>query len=243
MVNASSPDCLTGISTSSGTTHGYALNVLGIALGCMGSLSINIGNNLQAKGLQEESSSSHGSTAGKGNKTLWAVGTFVFVMATLINFTAFGFAPASVVAPLESLQFVANLLFAKFVNKKTLTWRMLIGTAMILVGTVVTVIFGPIDGTLIVSLDTLVRYWDAPGWLGYLAIVISIAGLAELTHGYYSHAQRQGKSLPGQASILPMSFATGTALLASQAVVQSKCFAEVVKLFAAGCAVELLESW
>ena len=232
--------CLTGISTTPGTHHGYALNALGIALGCIGSLSINLGNNLQAKGLQTKQSSSDG---GGGDKTLWAIGTAVFVMATLINFTAFGFAPASVVAPLESLQFVANLFFAKFVNKKTLTWRMLIGTAMILVGTVITVIFGPIDGTLIVSLDSLVAYWDAPGWLAYLAIVICIAGIAELTHGFYSHAQRRGESLPGQAAILPMSFATGTALLASQAVVQSKCFAEVVKLFAAGCAVELFESW
>lgn len=46
------------------------------------------------------------------------LGSVVFFVASLIQFAAFAFAPASVVAPLESLQFIANIAFGKFVNKQ-----------------------------------------------------------------------------------------------------------------------------
>lgn len=75
---------------------GYGLNGLGIALGCVGSISINIGNNLQSRGLDELNPS----------QSTWLLGTVIFFVASIIQFVAFAFAPASVVAPLESLQFV-----------------------------------------------------------------------------------------------------------------------------------------
>ena len=157
--------CDEGINAASsahGQHVGYGLNGLGVLLGCVGSISINIGNNLQARGHAEGSS-------GKGTLV---IGSAVFFMASMIQFTAFAFAPASVVAPLESLQFVANLAFAKYVNKQVITPRMYLGTTLILVGTVMAVINGPIDGTLLVPLDRLTAFWDAEEWLVYLACVL-----------------------------------------------------------------------
>ena len=93
LVMAANSTCIKEGTTAS-SNIGYGLNALGIALGCIGSISINIGNNLQARGhnLKQQST--------------WLLGTVVFFLASLIQFVAFAFAPASVVAPLESLQFV-----------------------------------------------------------------------------------------------------------------------------------------
>lgn len=71
------------------------------------------------------------------------VGTIVFVSASVINFVAFAFAPASILAPLESLQFVSNLLFGKIVNKVPVTRRMLCGCGAVIAGTVLAVALGP----------------------------------------------------------------------------------------------------
>jgi len=81
--------CDEGINAASsahGQHVGYGLNGLGVLLGCVGSISINIGNNLQARGHAEGSS-------GKGTLV---IGSAVFFMASMIQFTAFAFAPASV---------------------------------------------------------------------------------------------------------------------------------------------------
>ena len=109
------------------TTHGhlgYGLNALGVVMGCVGSISINIGNNLQAKGHAEAQAHAAG-TAAAPKTNLFVLGTAVFVLASIIQFVAFAFAPASVVAPLESLQFVSNVAFAKYVNNQVVTRRML----------------------------------------------------------------------------------------------------------------------
>jgi drug/metabolite transporter (DMT)-like permease len=219
-----------------GSGAGYGLNGLGIALGCVGSLSINLGNNLQARGHAEHA-------AGNKESPLWLVGTVVFFLASLIQFVAFAFAPASVVAPLESLQFIANLAFAKFVNKQTVTPRMALGTLLILIGTVVAVTFGPIDGTLLVPLDTLLANWDADGWIIYLSCILLTAALAECVHKYYAEAEAKGEPLWASSKLLPGSFALSSSLVGTQAVVQAKCMAELVKLITAGCIGEVLSSW
>ena len=209
---------------------GHQLNWLGVALGCLGSTSINIGNNLQAKGHAEKNG-------------LWAVGTAIFFIASIIQFVAFAFAPASVVAPLESLQFVANLAFAKFVNHQTITGRMLWGTTLILIGTVIAVVSGPIDRAMLIPLETLNNYWIAPGWVVYISCVLVVAAVAELLHRRYVAAAKREAPLCGQAIMLPATFAVSSAMLGTQAVVQAKCAAEVVKLMAAGCLVEVLTNW
>ena len=146
-----------------------ALNSLGVAMGCGGSVFINVGNNLQAMGHQEE-----------GRQRLLPIGTAVFLCGSLCVFAAFTFAPASVVAPLESLQFVVNLAFQRVVNRVYITPHAAAGTLLILLGTVAAVVFGPIDASAPSSLRELEGYWESPGWLVYLGCILSIAALVEL---------------------------------------------------------------
>ena len=232
------------------TTHGhlgYGLNALGVVMGCVGSISINIGNNLQAKGHAEAQAHAAG-TAAAPKTNLFVLGTAVFVLASIIQFVAFAFAPASVVAPLESLQFVSNVAFAKYVNNQVVTRRMLGGTSLILLGTVIAVTLGPKDGRQLFTLEQLVGFWAAPGWLIYLSFVIGLALAAELTHVHYRRAASisasgGGRGLCGHDRILPLRFALSSSLVGTQAVVQAKCAAETLKLMISGCAVEVLSSW
>ena len=45
---------------------------------------------------------------------VWVFGTTVFLSGSLLNFWSYGFAPQSVLAALESIQFVTNIMFGKF---------------------------------------------------------------------------------------------------------------------------------
>ena len=44
----------------------------------------------------------------------WVIGTIIFVSGSLLNFASYAFAAQSMLASLESIQFVTNLLFGKF---------------------------------------------------------------------------------------------------------------------------------
>lgn len=115
---------------------------LGIVLGVLASIGINIGNNLQAVALQAQKAAA----AQQGERRqplLWHLGTAIFLAAALLNFSAFMFAPASILAPLESVQFVTNLLFSRLYKKIAITSRSLLAHSAIVAGTVIAVVFGP----------------------------------------------------------------------------------------------------
>ena len=79
--------------------------VFGIILGASASVGINLGNNIQAVGLRVKAST--------GSNKVFVIGTVIFISTSILNFAAFSLAPASLLAPLESLQFVTNLIFGK----------------------------------------------------------------------------------------------------------------------------------
>ena len=57
----------------------------------------------------------------------WVIGTIIFVSGSLLNFVAFAYAAQSMLASLESVQFVTNLLFGKFLLGAHVTQTMLAG--------------------------------------------------------------------------------------------------------------------
>lgn len=113
---------------------------IGITLGLAGSIFINTGNNMQSLGMHtlemekmhemkaeldrrqadnphelalfdDQDEEEMGEIAPSQSKT-WIAGTCIFVSGSLVNFAAFRFAPATILAPLEAIQFVSNLLFS-----------------------------------------------------------------------------------------------------------------------------------
>ena len=111
--------------------------VVGVLMGVVGSIGINIGQNLQAAGIMQMPED------GKPLQSrLWLIGLAVFIGFSLVNFAAFALAPASILTPLESIQFVTNVFYNKFVNRVHITRRMYFGVGLACVGTVFTVVFG-----------------------------------------------------------------------------------------------------
>ena len=47
----------------------------------------------------------------------WVIGTVVFVSGSLLNFASYAYAAQSMLASLESIQFVTNLIFGRFMLK------------------------------------------------------------------------------------------------------------------------------
>ena len=79
--------------------------VLGIGIAVVASVGINLGQNLQALGLQ----SSEEAVARPCSSRTWVIGLTIFITGSLLNFAAFSFAAASVVVPIEAVQFVTNV--------------------------------------------------------------------------------------------------------------------------------------
>ena len=70
----------------------------------------------------------------------------IFVVFSLINFGALALAPASILTPLESIQFISNIAYHRLVNGATVSRRMKLGVTIAILGTVLSVVFGASGG-------------------------------------------------------------------------------------------------
>ena len=94
---------------------------VGIALGVVGSVAINLGNNLQALGmtrLEIKKATAHLEELANGappddttndvidarESPVWIFGTATFITGSLLTFAAFAFAPQSILASIEGIQ-------------------------------------------------------------------------------------------------------------------------------------------
>ena len=136
----------------SGCSYDWCLP-LGVAIHVVGSVGINIGQNLQAKAMQ----SSPQVKAKPCSSRLWVIGLTIFITGSLLNFVAFTFASASILVPIEAVQFVVNVVFNKYVNGKATSVRMLSGVMLTICGTILCVVFGSTDARCFDLAEVLTR--------------------------------------------------------------------------------------
>ena len=184
------------------------LRPVGVSMGVVGSILINIGQNLQATAMQ----SSPEVQQNPGSSVTWRIGLGTFALGSLINFTAFAFAPTSILVPIESLQFVVNVAYGRFVNKKEISNKMLGGVLLTVSGTVLCVAFGPQEGNCF-TIHDLYGFWLDWGWWGWLISSIVTALIALSTHMNYSRRLQLGDNPPHHRIVLPVTYATSSALL------------------------------
>ena len=217
---------------------------VGIALGSFASVGINIGQNMQADGiatLPEELQ------AKPFKSRTWVIGETVFITCSIVNFAALALAPASVLVPLESIQFVTNVCYSRIVKKAMIPPKMLLGVALAVVGTVLTVVFGA-SGDSCKTLAQLEWAWTSAIWWIYLGITLSIAVVCLYIHKVYDKKTKAAKAAneePPKHSdlILPITFTLSSALLGgSQMIVQSKVFSELLSMLLQGY-FAMLTSW
>lgn len=63
----------------------------------------------------------------------WIIGLVMFIVGNCLNFASFAFAAQSLLASLGAIQFVSNVIFARFVLGERITWRILLATGLIVV--------------------------------------------------------------------------------------------------------------
>ena len=135
----------------------------------------------------------------------------IFTVFSLINFAALALAPASILTPLESIQFVTNVFYGKFINKAAITYKMYLGVACTVVGTALSVIFGAPGGGCH-SVEKLASFWTKPIWWTYLVTTIIVAAIAYAVHVTYGRRKRAGRPGPAHQIISPITFAISSAL-------------------------------
>lgn len=171
------PDFPPPSSPSSTNSAGWTV-IVGVLLGLAASIGINTGNNLQAVGLAIQQ------RTGKAPR-IWYIGVTTFAIASIANFGAFGFAPASILAPLDSIQFVTNLMFGKFFNKARIKRRMVFGSALIIFGCLFAVLFGPKSEPKLTLAD-LASFWAALGWIAYCSFIFGFVVAAQVARSALS---------------------------------------------------------
>ena len=206
---------------------------VGVIAGAFASVGINIGQNMQADGIRKLPE--HQREKEQWRSPLWRWGMGVFVSCSIVNFAALALAPASVLVPLESIQFVTNVCYAKLVHKSKISFRMVLGVFLAVVGTVLSVVFGATGGSC-KSLEDLEWAWkSSPAWWTFVGVSVTVALVCLRINRDYSNRVKMGQRAPGHQIVGPITFTLSSALLGgSQMIVQSKVFSELLAMIFQG---------
>ena len=168
-------------------------------------------------------------------KVLYLGGTALFFTSTFVVFGAMSLAPASILAPIESVQFVANVAFARCVNKQHISAAGYIASFVIVGGISLAVASGNHVNKALGPAD-LEKYWVATKWIVYLAGVVFFAGVAQLVWLVYERRSRhpEGRALPRTATVLPVLYALSSSMIGSISVLQAKCISELLETLSGG---------
>mmetsp|Transcript_35479 Transcript_35479/g.95186 ORF Transcript_35479/g.95186 Transcript_35479/m.95186 type:complete len:554 (+) Transcript_35479:113-1774(+) len=215
------------------TAAGGNTRVWGIICGLAGSIAINTGNNLQSLGMHKLELLAIKQAADNGIK-----------VSDAPEIAPYGLAEQSLLASLEAVQFVTNVLFGKFVLDSVVINRMYVGTVLTIIGTTVTVAFTSDESAPVESTLDLQGLWSNPVWLGYL-VFMTIAGVVlHVVYGAYAKAEEDGKPFKNSPTIMAVIFATFSALFGTLSVVFAKMLAVCVDLqFFADEKVPIFDDW
>lgn len=154
---------------------------------------------------------------------LWGIGTTTFVVSSVMTFVAFGFAAQSLLASLESVQFVSNIAFAKLVHKEEITYTMIVSTLLIVGGNALVVIFSGHNSLVLNGAEVFALYAENSAFHIYLAIAGTMCASAEYTWKYYHKSRLVHKvKLWNHSFVEPLCFCVSSAIIGAFAVVNAK---------------------
>lgn len=163
----------------------------------------------------------------------WVVGTIVFVSGSLLNFASYAFAAQSMLASLESVQFVTNLLFGRFMLGAHVTQTMLVGTLLTVTGTVMAVQFSSKD-TLELDVDDIKQLYLNPVYLSYLGIMGVLLLVLHIIYRRLDDLQNKNKPVKQSEIIMPIVYSVWSAMVGTQSTVQAKVLAELLAVQSSG---------
>lgn len=223
---------------------------IGVILITVGSIGNNLGNNLMSLGHAEERKAKEIEQSQKPKasakeadiespkpeegpevvseekpkRSWWLIGTIIFVAGALFTFASFGFGAQSLLASMESVQFVSNVVFVHYVHGQEVTPRMLLATLAIVGGNVLVVIFSDHAAPLLVSSDINNLYITNTAYQAYVGVAGVCFIASNLLFRYYYHSRVELKRPPlwRHSLVEPLSYTISAAILGTQAVLQSK---------------------
>ncbi|XP_037640497.1 NIPA-like protein 2 [Sebastes umbrosus] len=182
MANSSSPHTtdLTSPQAHSGEIMENPLRtyLLGIIVSICGNVLISISLNIQKYAHVRQSQ--------RGSKpyytsVLWWSGVVLMGVGELGNFAAYGFAPASLIAPLGCVSVIASAVISVFFLKETVRASDIVGGTLAITGTYVLVTFAPHTTTHITA--HLVQYY-VMSWHFLLYLLIELVAFCILLYLY-----------------------------------------------------------
>lgn len=160
------------------------------------------------------------------------IGTIVFVFGNLFTFASFGFGAQSLIAALESIQFVSNVFFVKYVHKFPITDRMSLSTLSIVGGNVLVVIFASHSAGLIDSDSMIHLYVTNTAYHVYICLAFVTWVITTYIFRVYYHSRvLLEKPLRWRHNFIePFCYAVSSAILGTQAVLNSKCMSMLLQV-------------
>ncbi|KAI5651028.1 hypothetical protein M9H77_37033 [Catharanthus roseus] len=214
--------------------------VIGAIINLFGSIAINFGTNLLKLGHDERGRQSGLGSYGTNGKAVtkpiiyfhtWRVGILFFALGNCLNFISFGYAAQSLLAALGSVQFVSNIAFAYFVLKKTVTVKVLVATAFIVLGNIFLVAFGNHQSPVYTP-EQLAEKYSNIAFLLYCLILAIVVALHQLI---YRRAELL-LAVPGEElktywkMLLPFSYAIVSGAVGSCSVLFAKSLSNLLRL-------------
>ena len=183
---------------------------------------------------EENFEETHKQKTSMHNPRLFYLGTALFVSGSLLTFASFGFAAQSLLASLEGVQFVSNVVFAKLIRKQPVTLPVLLGVSMIVLGVATVVLVGD-HSSEVYSVRHLTRlYVENHAYQVFLVVAGGSAVVLRYTERAYSKRAAQGRPWPYSSTVIPVTYAAFSAIFGTQSVVQAKCLMMALSLTANG---------
>lgn len=177
----------TTVFTTTESLHVFASSerlLLGVVLAVTGNLLISVAMNIQ-KYSHNQLIESGGSYV---KSPTWWGGLILMILGEVGNFSAYGFAPASLVAPLGTTTVIANAIIAFVFLKEQLRHRDVLGVALAIIGAFLLVNFSTKSDTMLTSHEIIKNLKQWP-FLVYLIIEVGVFVLVLYLHHTYDFAK------------------------------------------------------
>ncbi|GMH96756.1 hypothetical protein TrVE_jg14046 [Triparma verrucosa] len=181
----------------------------------------------------------------------WFIGTVIFVSGSLLTFGSFGFAPQSILAPMECSQFVSNVFFARIILGEKVTRRQIVGTAALILGIICIIIAHTEaskgkESSHRLDAEEMVVYFSSEG-TAFWIYMMAAGGLLVVSHTTflkYRAAKARGETLYRHGLIEPGCFSIVSALVGTVSLLFVKCISELlIKTLDTECGENQFTHW
>lgn len=162
------------------------------------------------------------------------LGTIIFVSGSLFTFASFAFGSQSLIASLESIQFVSNVFCLKYIHKEYVSWKVIFCTVLIIIGNALVVTFSNHESLQFTG-DTVVRlYIENTRYHVYLIVMGILWFIVQGIYMHYHESRKKKIVLWKHSFIEPIAFVLSSTIVGTQAVLDAKCLSMLIQMSVIG---------